>query len=68
MKSSLKLYFLIFILFVFSTYNPKSNKETFSFFFPIKEVFIENNVAINLYELKSDLNFLANTSLFFHCF
>ena len=65
MKSSLKLYFLIFILFVFSTYNPKSNKETFSFFFPIKEVFIENNVAINLYELKSDLNFLANTSLFF---
>ena len=65
MKSSLRIYFFLFILFVFSTYNPKGNKEGFSILFPIKEVLIENNVATNLSKLKSDLNFLVNSSLFF---
>ena len=65
MKSSLRIYFFLFILFVFSTYNPKGNKESFSILFPIKEVLIENNVATNLSKLKSDLNFLVNSSLFF---
>jgi cell division protein FtsQ len=64
MKSTLKLYFLIFIFFIFSTYNTKNEKESFSFFFPIKKIIIENNLATNLLELKSDLNFLVNTSLF----
>jgi cell division protein FtsQ len=64
MKSTLKLYFLIFIFFIFSTYSTKNEKESFSFFFPIKKIIIENNLATNLLELKSDLNFLVNTSLF----
>ena len=65
MKRPLKLYFLIFIFFILSTYNIKDNKESFSIFFPIKEILITNNIATNLFELKSDFNFLINTSLFF---
>ena len=65
MKNPLKIYFLIFIFFIFSTYNSKYNKESFSIFFPIKEIYVENNVATNLSELKSDLNSVVNTSLFF---
>jgi cell division septal protein FtsQ len=65
MKSSLKIYFLIFIFFIFSTYNAKYNKENFSVLFPIKEILIENNVATNLLELQFDFNFLINTNLFF---
>ena len=65
MKSSLKIYFLIFIFFIFSTYNSKHNKENVSILFPVKEILIKNNIATNLLELKSDLNFLLNTNLFF---
>tara|TARA_B110000444_G_scaffold227385_1_gene232510 strand:- start:1250 stop:1915 length:666 start_codon:yes stop_codon:yes gene_type:complete len=64
MKNSLKIYFLIFIFFIFSTYN-SNNKESLSILFPIKEILIENNVGTNLIKLKSDLNFLVNTNLFF---
>ena len=62
MKSSLKIYFLIFIFLIFSTYSVKYNEESVSFFFPVKEVIIENNSAVNLLELKSDLLFLTNTN------
>ena len=65
MKSSLKLYFLIFILFFLSTYNPNSNKEGPSIFFPIKEILVENSTATNSDNLKFDLNFLINSSLFY---
>ena len=65
MKTTLKLYYLILNFFIFSTYNNKDNKNNFSFFFPIKKILIENNVAINLLELKSDFNFLIDTSLIF---
>jgi len=65
MKSSLKIYFLIFIFFIFSTYNAKYTKENFSILFPIKEIIVENNVATNLLELQFDFNFLINTNLFF---
>ena len=65
MKRSIKLYFLIFLFFIFSTYNTKYTKDSFSIFFPIKIISIENNFATNLSELKSDLNFLKNTSLLF---
>jgi cell division protein FtsQ len=65
MRTSLKIYFLIFIFFIFSTYNSKYSEKRFSFFFPIKEILIFNNSATNLVKLKSDLNFLINTSLFF---
>jgi len=65
MKNSLKLYFLIFIFFIFSTYSSNSNRESLSFFFPVKEILIENNIATNLPKLKSELNILKNTSLFY---
>jgi len=55
---------LIFIFFLFSTYN-SNNRESLSILFPIKEILIENNVGTNLIKLKSDLNFLVNTNLFF---
>jgi len=66
MKSSLKIYFLIFIFLIFSTYSFKhDNKNSLSIFFPIKEIFIKNTIATNLSKLKSDLNILTNSSLFF---
>ena len=65
MKNSSKLYFLIFIFFIFSTYSSNSNRESLSFFFPVKEILIENNIATNLPKLKSELNILKNTSLFY---
>ena len=65
MKKSLKIYFLIFIFFIFSTYNMKHEEESPSILFPIKEILIENNVGTNFSELKDDFNFLINTSLFF---
>ena len=65
MKSSLKIYFYIFIFFIFSTYNSKYDKESISILFPIKEILIENNVVTNISELKYDLSFLINTNLFF---
>ena len=65
MKGSLKIYFLIFIFFIFSTYSPEHSKESDSIFFPIKKILIENAVVTNLLELKSDLSFLINRSLFF---
>ena len=65
MKKPLKTYFLIFIFFIFSTYNAKYDKVSISVIFPIKEIFIKNTVAIDLLELKSDLNFLINSSLLF---
>ena len=65
MKKSLKIYFLIFIFFIFSTYNIKESRESVSIFFPIKKILIENAVVTNLLELKSDLSFLINRSLFF---
>ena len=65
MKRSLKIYFLVFIFFIFSTYNTKDPKRSPSFFFPIEEILIEKNIAINLLEIKAELEFLINTSLFF---
>ena len=65
MKSSLKIYFLLFIFFIFSTYNSNPSKESFIAFFPIKEILIKDNKAINSLKLKSDLNFLIGESLLF---
>ena len=65
MKSSLKIYFLVFIFFIFSTYNTKYDKKSISIIFPVKQILIENNKATNLLELKSDLSDLINTNLFF---
>jgi len=67
MKSSLKIYFLIFIFLIFSTYNTKYSKESVSILFPIKNISIENenNLATNLMELRSDLSFIIKKNLFF---
>ena len=65
MKNPIKIYFLIFIFFIFSTYNTNNSRKNLSIFFPIKEISIENNVGTNLIKLKSDLNSLVNTNLFF---
>ena len=47
MKSKLKLYFLIFIFFIFSTYSIQPDKKNISIFFPVKKIIIENNLAVN---------------------
>jgi len=60
-----KLYLLIFFFFIFTTYNSKEQKKSFSIIFPIKEIIIENTLAVNLIKLKSELDFLRKTSLFF---
>ena len=60
-----KLYVLIFFFFIFTTYNSKEQKKSFSIIFPIKEIIIENTLAVNLIKLKSELDFLIKTSLFF---
>ena len=65
MKSIIKIFFLLFIFLILTTYNHKNNNESSSIFFPIKEIFIENNIGTDLLALKSDLSFLINTSLFF---
>jgi len=67
MKSSLKIYFLIFIFFIFTTYNTKYSKESVSILFPVKDITIENenNLATNLMELRSDLRFIKKKNLFF---
>jgi|TARA_B100000780_G_C21081907_1_gene435718 cell division septal protein FtsQ len=63
MKGSLKKYFLIFVFFIFSTYNSKYNEEGNSIFFPIKVILIENNIATDLIELKSNLRPIKNKNL-----
>ena len=65
MKKSLKIYFLIFIFFIFSSYNIKESKESASIFFPIKKILIKNTIAVNSSKLKSDLTFLISSSLLF---
>jgi len=65
MKSNLKIYFLIFIFFIFSTYNIKNKKESASILFPTKEILIDNKGVTNLLELRSDLSFLINKNLLF---
>jgi len=64
MKSTLKPYLLLFFFLIFSTYKIQDNKKSNSFFFPIKKILIENNIVTNLLELRSDFNFLINSSLF----
>ncbi|MDC0449761.1 FtsQ-type POTRA domain-containing protein [Pelagibacteraceae bacterium] len=65
MKKSLKIYFLIFIFFIFSTYSIHESRERISILFPIKKILIENTLVTNLPKLKSDLTFLISTSLLF---
>lgn len=65
MKNSSKIFFLVFIFLIFSTYNTKYNEERSSIIFPIKEILIENNIATDPNKLKYDFNFLMNKNLLF---
>ena len=56
---------LIFFFIVFSTFNSNVQKQNFSIIFPIKNIIIENTLAVDLIKLKSELESLKNTSLFF---
>jgi cell division septal protein FtsQ len=60
-----KIFLLIFFFIIFTTYNFNEQKQGFSFVFPIKEIIIEDTFAIDLIKLKTELEFLRNTSLFF---
>ena len=56
---------LIFFFIVLSTYNFNDQKPNFSIIFPIKEIITEDAYIFDLTTLKSELEFLKNTSLFF---
>ena len=60
-----KLLLLIILFFILTSYNFNEQKKNVSLFFPIKEIIIENTTAVDLTKLKSDLDFLNNTNLFF---
>ena len=60
-----KFFLLIFFFIVFSTYNLNEQKQNFIGIFPIKKIIIEQNSAFNLVKIKSELESLKNTSLFF---
>ena len=60
-----KIFFLFFIFLIFTTYSPQYNKLYSSYFFPIKEIIIENNSIVDPQELLASLDYLKNSSLFF---
>jgi len=60
-----KFFLLTFFFVVFTTYNFNEQKQNFSIIFQIKEITIEGVHAFDLRKLKSELEFLRNTSLFF---
>jgi|TARA_B110000444_G_scaffold245684_1_gene266430 cell division septal protein FtsQ len=65
MRNSYKIFFLVFIFLIFSTYNTKYNRKVSSIVFPVKQILIENNLATDPQKLKYDFNFLMNKSLLF---
>ena len=60
-----KFFLLVFFFIVFSTYNFNEQKQNVSIIFPIKEIIIEGTFVVKLKKLKSELEFLRETSLFF---
>ena len=56
---------LIFFFIVLSTFNSNVQKQNFSIIFPIKNIIIEELLAVDLIKLRTELEFLRNTSLFF---
>ena len=60
-----KFFLLIILFFILTTYNSKDERKNLSIIFPIKEITIENAFIFDLTKLKSELEFLRNTSLFF---
>ena len=62
---SKKFFLLILIFIFFTTYNPQSNRRNISYFFPIKNIIIENTKTINTDQIVIGLEFLRNESLLF---
>ena len=60
-----KFFLLIFFFIIFSTYNFNEKKQNLSIIFPIQEIIIEGTYAVDVIKLKSELEFLRNTSLFY---
>ena len=61
-----KRFFLLILIFIFfTTYNPQSNNRNISYFFPIKNIIIENTKTINSDQIVVGLEFLRNESLLF---
>ena len=60
-----KFFLSIFFFIVFSTYTFNEQNQNFSVIFPIKEIIINNTLAVDRIRLKTELEFLKNTSLFF---
>jgi len=58
--------FLLVVFFIaFTTYNFNEKKQNFNIIFPIKNIIIEELLAVDLIKLRTELEFLRNTSLFF---
>ena len=60
-----KFFLLIFFFIILSTYSFNEQKQNASIIFPIKNIIIEGTLAVDRIKLKTELEFLRNTSLFF---
>jgi len=60
-----KIFLLVVFFIAFTTYNFNEKKQNFSIIFPIKNIIIEELLAVDLIKLSTELEFLRNTSLFF---
>jgi|TARA_B100000780_G_scaffold275734_1_gene242990 cell division septal protein FtsQ len=60
-----KFLLLFFFFIILTTYNSNDQKYNSSIIFPIKKIIIDDAYAFDLIMLKSELEFLINTSLFF---
>ncbi len=65
MNKPLRLFCLIILFTLLSTYNPRTGHDNILAFFPIKKILIEGNIIIKESEIKNELNFLYNNSLLF---
>ena len=60
-----KVFLLVIFFIVFTTYNFNEKKQNFSIIFPIQKIIIENTLTVDSVKLKTELEFLLKTSLFF---
>ena len=65
MIKSIKLFSLLFLFLILTTYNSNKEKNYKSFFFNIENIRIENTNLVDITKLKQDLEFLRGTSLLF---
>ena len=65
MSRLIKSFLLIILFITLTTYNSSNQKKVKGIFFEIKNIIIEDTSLINLVKLKTDLEFLRGTSLFF---